>query len=161
MYRRYSDVNQSTVSRPQMRRNRIKNILILVLLAAVITLAVVARPALESRSGARALMIQRMQTEIAEAVRLATSLSRNAGADSASLLARIRSNIYAIRVCNDLSIGQEGAAGRLIPEERLTTIQSAIDNYLGFLTTGMDTGEQQTNLMNNLQELELFINDLR
>ena len=78
MYRRYSDVNQSTVSRPQMRRNRIKNILILVLLAAVITLAVVARPALESRSGARALMIQRMQTEIAEAVRLATSLSRAA-----------------------------------------------------------------------------------
>ena len=103
-------------------------------------------------------MIQRMQNEIATAVRLTTSLSRNAGASSAAILAQIRSNIYAIITANELSIGMEGASGRLIPEEQLTSMQASIDNYLQFLTTGMDTGEYQTNLQNALDALQIQIN---
>ena len=93
-------------------------------------------------------------------MRLTTSLSRNAGANSAAILAQIRSNIYTIGVINDISIGQEGANGRLIQEEQITTLQSAIDNYLAFLTTGMDTGEYQTNLQNSLNELQVIISAL-
>ena len=92
MYRRYSQVNETGMPVSQARRNRIKNIIILILVAALATLTAVALPAMQSRSGARGLMIQRMQNEIATAVRLTTSLSRNAGASSAAILAQIRSS---------------------------------------------------------------------
>ncbi len=161
MYRRYSQVNTNTVPVNQIRRNRIKNILILFLLAALVALAVVSIPAMRKQNSARDLYIQRMQTEVGEAVRQTTTLSRNAGADSAAILARIRSNIYAIRIINELNIAQEGASGRLLQEETLSTLQSSIDNYLTFLTTGMDTGEYQTNLQNEINSLQATINALR
>ncbi len=157
MYRRYSQVNQPTVSLGQVRKNRFKNILILLLVCALAGMTAVAVPAVRSRSASRTLYIQRMQNEIATAVRLTTSLSRNAGANSAAILAQIRSNVYTIGVINEISIGQEGADGRLIQEDRITALQSAIDNYLAFLTTGMDTGEYQTNLQNSLNELQVVI----
>ena len=160
MYRRYSQVNETAMPVSQMRRNRIKNILILVLAAAVIALTAVALPAVQSRSSARGLFISRMQNEIATAVRLTTSLSRNAGASSAATLAQVRSNIYAIITANEMSIGMEGASGRLLPEDQLTSLQSSIDNYLAFLTTGMDTGEYQTSLQNALDALQIQINAL-
>ncbi len=160
MYQRYSHVTEKAVSMTQVRRNRIKNILILLLLAALIAMAVIGLPALRSRTSQRDFYIQRMNTEIGEAIRQATSLSRSAGADSAAILARIRSNIYAIRVINELSIGMEGASGRLLQEETLSLLQSSIDNYLSFLTTGMDTGEYQTNLQNSLNNLQATIKAL-
>ena len=89
-----------------------------------------------------------------------TSLSRNAGASSAAILAQVRCNIYAISAANELSIGMEGASGRLIQEDQLNLMLSSIDNYLAFLTTGMDTGEYQTNLQNSLDALLLQINAL-
>ncbi len=160
MYRRYSQVNEPMVPVSQSRRNRVKNILILLLITALIVSIAVALPAVQSRSVSRNLIIQRMQNEIATAVRLTTSLSRNAGASSAAILAQVRSNIYAIITANDLSVGMEGASGLLVQEESLTALQSSIDNYLQFLTTGMDTGEYQTNLQNALADLQLVINAL-
>ena len=153
-------MNETAVPVSQTRRHRIKNIIILVLTAAVIAMAAVALPAVRSRSEARVMFIQRMQNEISTATRLSTSLSRNAGASSAAILAQIRSNIYAISAANELLVGMEGAAGRLISEEQLTSLQSAIDNYLAFLTTGMDTGEYQTNLQNSLDALQVQISAL-
>ena len=160
MYRRYSQVSENAVPVSQARRNWIKNILILLLLAAVIALTVVAVPAVQSRNSSRGLFIQRMQNEIASAVRLTTSLSRNAGANSAAILAQVRSNIYTIGVINQMSIGMEGPSGRLIDESEITALQSNIDNYLAFLTTGMDTGEYQTNLQNALETVQIQINAL-
>ena len=161
MYRRYSQVNENAVPASGVRRNRAKNIVILALVLALVGLTVTAVPLMRLRSSSRGLIIQRMQSEIAAAVRLATGLSRNAGASSASILAQIRSNIYAISVANDLSFGMEGISGRLIPEETLTSLQNSVDNYLQFLTYGMDTGEYQTNLQNALDTLQLWINALK
>ena len=160
MYRRYSQVNQTATPLGQTRRNRIKNILILLLVAALIAVASVAMPAVRNRNNARGLFIQRMQNEIATAIRLTTSLSRNAGANSAAILAQIRSNVYAIGVLNEVRIGEEGAGGRLLQEDQVTSLQSYIDNYLSFLTTGMDTGEYQTNLQNSLETLQVQISAL-
>ncbi|MBR2823913.1 MAG: hypothetical protein IKE24_09525 [Clostridia bacterium] len=160
MYRRYSQVNQAAVSVSQVRRNRIRNILILILAAGLAAMTAVALPAVRSREAGRQLYIQRMQNEIATAVRLTTSLSRNAGANSAAILAQIRSNVYTIGVINEISIGQEGAGGRLIQEDRIASLQSEIDHYLAFLTTGMDTGEYQTNLQNSLNALQVDISAL-
>ena len=138
----------------------IVSILIGFIAGAVIALAAVAVPAVQSRNSSRALLIQRMQNEISSAVRLTTSLSRNAGASSAAILAQIRSNIYTIGVINQMSIGMEGPSGRLIDESEITALQSNIDNYLAFLTTGMDTGEYQTNLQNALETVQIQINAL-
>ena len=160
LYRRYSQVNEPSVSISQARRNRAKNILILILAAALIAVTVVAVPAVRKNSGAREVYIQRMQNDISNAVRLTTSLSRNAGASSAATLAQVRSCVYAVATANEMSISMEGAAGRLVPEESLSSLLSFIDNYLAFLTTGMDTGEYQTSLQNTLEELQLQINAL-
>jgi hypothetical protein len=160
MYRRYTQVNETSMPVSQVRRNRVRNIAILVLAAALIAVTAVAVPAVQRQSGARALYIQRMQNEIATAVRLTTGLSRNAGASSAAILAQVRSCIYSISTVNEISIGVEGAQGRLLEETELTSLQGSIDNFLQYLTTGMDTGEYQTNLQNALDALQIRINAL-
>ena len=160
MYRRYSQVNEGYMPDGQKTRNRIKNVIILLLTAAVIALCVIGIPALQSKNGARNLYISRMQTECSDAVRQATVLSRNAGADSALILSRIRSSISAVTLINELSIGQDGPSGRLINEEEIQAITSTIDQYLSFLTTGMDTGEYQTNLQNTLYALQERLNSI-
>ena len=64
MYRRYSQADENTIPLSQARRNRIRNVIILVLLAALIALAVVTIPAVQRQAGVRDLYIQRMQNEI-------------------------------------------------------------------------------------------------
>ncbi len=152
MYRRYSQVNGEGAPHLMVKRNRIRNLVILMLLAAVAALAVIAVPAIQYRQGERTLYIHRIQSECDEAIRLTTSLSRNAGADSAAILARIRSNLYAIRVLNAVYMGQESGR-QLVAEDQIMTLQNTVDRYLSYLTTGMDTGEYQTNLQNALDEL--------
>jgi hypothetical protein len=61
---------------------------------------------------------------------------------------------------NEISIGMEGAQGRLLEETELSSLQGSIDNFLQYLTTGMDTGEYQTNLQNALDALQIRINAL-
>ena len=158
MYQRYSRVSDGGMSRSQVLRGRLKNALILLLVAAVIGLAVTGVPAILARQDERTLILQRMQGECDEAVRQTTSLSRNAGADSSAILARIRSNLYAIRSLNALS--ESSGYGAPVSEDTLMTLQNLVDRYLTYLTTGMDTGEYQTNLQNTLDALQLQINAL-
>ena len=112
MYRRYSQRNGDGLSLTQMKRNRIKDIVILLLIAAVIAMAVFLVPALREKSEERETYIHRFQVEAEEASRLTTSLSRTAGADSAAILAKIRSNIYAIKKLNEHYRNQQGVPPR-------------------------------------------------
>ena len=161
VYRRYSDVNPGTVPVSQIRRNRMKNILILLLIAALAAVLIISIPALQNRSGTRTLYIQRMQTEISDAIHQTATLSRSAGADSAAILARIRCNLHSIRLLNQLSIAQEGPSGTLLVQESLDSLISDVDHYLSYLTTGMDTGEYQTNLQNGMNTLQSTIGALQ
>ena len=61
MYRRYSQVNENAMPVSQVRRNRIKNILILLLVAALVAMAAVSIPAIRSKNSIRELYIRRMQ----------------------------------------------------------------------------------------------------
>ena len=151
MYRRYSQMNGNAASVSQLKRSRLKDLLILALTGLLIAALVIGVPLLQKSNTTRSVYIQRIQAECDEANRLTSTLSRNAGADSASILARIRSGLYAIRMINDLSISQ--GAGVLIPEDRVMTLQNTVDRYLDYLTTGMDTGEYQTTLQTALEEL--------
>ena len=159
MYRRYSQANGNGASLSQMKRSRLKDLLILLLTGLLVASLVIGIPALQRGSGIRSLYIQRIQSECDEAIRQTSTLSRNAGADSASILARIRSGLYAIRMINDLSISE--GAGVLIPEDRVMTLQNTVDRYLDYLTTGMDTGEYQTTLQTALEELRDELSTLK
>ena len=160
MYRRYSQTNAGGISMSQIKHNRIRDLLILVLAGLLIAALVLGIPAMQKQSNTRSLYIQRIQAECDDAIRQTSALSRNAGANSAAILAQIRSNVYAIGVLNEVRIGEEGAGGRLLQEDQVTSLQSYIDNYLSFLTTGMDTGEYQTNLQNSLETLQVQISAL-
>ena len=158
MYRRYSQTGDGTVSMTQVTRNRIKNGIILLLLIGIAAALAFSLPVLRNQNETRRLYIQRIQSETAEAVRQTSGLSRNAGADSAAILAKIRCNLYAIRTINSASSG--AGNGVLVDEERLTTLLNTVDRYLSFLTTGMDTGEYQTNLQTALNELQGIVSNL-
>ena len=159
MYRRYSQANGNGASLSQMKRSRLKDLLILLLVGMLIAALVIGIPALRQSSETRTLYIQRIQTECDEAIRLTSTLSRNAGADSASILARIRSNLYAIRVISGLHASK--FSGELVSEDRILTLQNTVDRYLTYLTTGMDTGEYQTTLQTSMEELQEELNLLR
>ena len=158
MYRRYSQVGDGSMPLSQVNRNRIRNILILLLLAALAVLLVISLPLIRNREETRALYIQKIQAECDEAARQTSTLSRNAGADSAANLAKIRCNIYAIRTMNTLSAS---TGKQLLEDERLLTLQNTVDRYLSFLTTGMDTGEYTTSLQTALAELQEIVAGLQ
>lgn len=158
MYTRYSQVNEGSQSLRQMNRNRMKNLIILLLTGCIVALLIIGIPAIRKNQDGRTYYIQRMQAECDEAVRQTTTLSRNAGADSAAILAKIRSNLYAIRTINSLNNGLGGK--RLLQDEQVQTLQNTVDRYLSFLTTGMNTGEYQTTLQNALADLQDIISKL-
>lgn len=157
MYRRYSRDSVSGFSMDQRKTLRVRNIIILILVIIIAVLCAVGIPALRSRSDNHTLFVQRIRSECDEALRYTNTLSRNAGADSAGLLAKIRSNVYAMDVINTLSINQDGTAGTLIPSADLTSVLNLIDQYQNVLITGMATGEQQTNLLNSLESISSIL----
>ena len=157
MYRHYSRVGGDMLSMDQRKRNRIKDLIILLLVVALVVLCVVGIPAMQNRSANHELYVQRARSECEEAVRLTNTLSRNAGADSASLLSRIRSCVYSMQVINILSINQDGTAGTLVDPMTVSSILNTIDQYLNILITGMATGEQQTALLNSLESLQAHL----
>ena len=158
MYRRYSQMGDGSMPLSQVNRNRIKNIIILLLLIALIVVLVISVPVLTDRGETRALYIRRIQAECDDAARQTASLSRNAGADSAAILSKVRCNIYAIRTLNTMSASSGDR--QFLEEERLLTLQNTVDRYLSFITTGMDTGEYQTSLQTALAELQEIVGTL-
>lgn len=151
MYRRYSQRNGDGLSLTQMKRNRIKDIVILLLAAAVIAMAVFMIPTIKGQNEEREIYIHRFQMEAEEASRQTNSLSRTAGADSASILAKIRSNIYAVKKLNEHYSSQHGAP--LLAEADLQEMVNMVDRYLAALTTGITTGTYQTDLQATIDQL--------
>lgn len=152
MYRRYSQSGEGSANLSQVNRNRIRNGIIVLLVIALTVTLIITLPVMQNQSETRSLYIQKIQAEVDEALRQTATLSRNAGADSAAILSRIRSNIYAVRMLNTVNFASGGKV--LLEEERLTTLQNMVDRYLNYLTTGMDTGEYQTALQVSLSELQ-------
>ena len=158
MYRRYSRGGEEIGPRPRSHWNRIKSILIILLLAALLALSFFAIPAFRNQGEIRTLFVQRVQSECDEALRQTSTLSHNAGRDSAAILARIRSCVYVIRTANELCAASGN--GSLLPDDELLALQDEVDRYLTFITTGMDTSEYQTNLQNDLSALQERVTSL-
>ena len=152
MYRRYSQRGDGTMSLSQINHNRIRNVIILLLLAAVIALLIISVPMMLSKNNAYMLYIQQMQKECKEAYTDTTNLSRTAGADSASILSRVRSNIHAMRVINNLNSAENGQP--FVEDGKLQILLNDVDRFLNVLSTGMATGEYVTALQTGLAEMQ-------
>ena len=132
--------------------NRVRNALILVLLAAVILLAIFGGRAISFVTETRSTFVHRMQTECNDAVSLVTALSRTAGASSSATLGKIRSHVYAMDTINQLNVGLGG--DYLISNDTFTSLYAIIDDYFNRLITGVVTGDSQTALANALTSLQ-------
>ena len=161
MYHRYtsrSDGMQPSAA-PRLRE-RIRNILLMVLLAACILLAVFGGRAMSFQADAHTTFIRRMQTECNDALSLTASLSRTAGANSAATLGRIRSHLYAMDTINQLNVGLQGAGGYLVSNDVFTDLYAVLDVYSDKLITGMQTGDLQTELTTSLNNLSVLVSSL-
>lgn len=140
-------------------RERLKTLLIIILLIAVGFLSWRGIPAMRFQSEAQSLFIARIRTECSTAISLASSLSRTAGASTSASLAKIRSNIYGMKMLSDMSAST--GSGVIIAEAWFTTLFDAIDSYYTMLNTGTATSDQQTSLYNNLNVLSDQLQDAR
>ena len=158
MYRRYSQVGDGAMPLSQVNRNRIKNIIILLLIVALTVLLIISLPLIRNKGNVRTQYIQQLRRECQEAYNNTQTLSRTAGADSAEILASVRSNIHAMRVVNNLSANSGN--GFLVDDSRLASLLSTVEEYMGILTTGMETGQYVTSLSTSLADLQAAISNL-
>ena len=158
MYRRYSPVGDGAMPLSQVNRNRIKDIIILLLIVALTVLLIISLPLIRNKGNVRTQYIQQLRRECQEAYNNTQTLSRTAGADSAEILASVRSNIHAMRVVNNLS--GAGGNGYLVDDGRLSSLISTVEEYLGILTTGMETGQDVTSMSTSLADLQAAIGNL-
>lgn len=130
-----------------------------VLIIGVLLLGVFGIPAITFRSQSENTFINRMLTECDDALTLAGNLSRNGGADSAATLGRIRSDIHAIDVINDMRSTLGG--GHYVEPYVFTNLYSIIDSYSANLRLGNVTMQNLTDLVQALEALQATLNGLR
>lgn len=161
MYHRYTSraEGMQTSATPRMK-DRIRNIVLVLLAVACILLSIFGGRAMGFQSEAHITFVRRIQTECNDALSLTSSLSRTAGANSAATLGRIRSHLYAMDTINQLNVGLQGAGGYLVNNDVFTQLYALLDDYSNKLITGMQTGDLQTELTNSLTNLSLLVSQL-
>ena len=128
--------------------------LILVALAAVSVTTVAKLSSVNSRN------IAMMQEQCRDAVALSTTLSRTASSSSAATVGKIRADVHAIDVINQMKMLQDGTNHAYVSTELISRIYTILDAYSNQLITGMSTMEEQTNLSAALQELSAALSGL-
>ena len=153
LYGSYTDKsNEVMQTGAGLMRERIRNILILVLVLVIAGLGVIGGQALAYRREARGLFTATLQTECNEALSLSNSLSRTAGANSSATLGRIRANLHAMETANRFHQNLDGHA--LLPDETFSKLYAILDTYSSRLLTGMNTGDLQGELQTALEALQ-------
>ena len=101
-----------------------------------------------------------MQEQCRDALALSNTLSRTASSSSAGILGKIRADVHAIDVINQMKMLQDGTNHAYISTELISRIYTILDGYSNQLITGMSTMEEQTNLSAALQELSAALSGL-
>ena len=159
LYGSYTDKShEAAQTAAGMMRDRVRTVLILVLLVALVAMGIYGGQAVRYRAEARSLLVSTMQTESNEAVSLANSLSRTAGGNSAATLGRIRASVRAMETANRMKGNLDGKF--FLPEETFLDIYTILENYSNRLLTGMNTGDLQGELQAALEALQTKAMDL-
>ena len=131
------------------------NVLVLVVVLAAVSVTTVAK-----LSSVNSRNIAMMQEQCRDAVALSTTLSRTASSSSAATVGKIRADVHAIDVINQMKMLQDGTNHAYVSTELISRIYTILDAYSNQLITGMSTMEEQTNLSAALQELSAALSGL-
>lgn len=157
LYGSYSDRSRvSGQTGASVMRERVRNILVAVLILVIVALGVTGGRAIAYRSSARGLFVSTLQTECDTALGHCSTLSRTGGANSSAMLGRIRASVYAMDMANQYNGILEGGR-RLVPDDRFTALYDILDQYANRLLTGMNTGDMQGELQAALEELQTLV----
>lgn len=140
------------------RLDRVKNLLLILMAVALLGVGIAGGQAIAFRNRGDDTLIARMQNECALAVGLAQDLSRSGGSDTAAILGRIRANVHAVDVVNELHNTLYGSY--CVPMNHFTNLYSVINSYSSKLKNGSAIIEEQTNLVNGLTELQTLVQAL-
>ena len=131
-----------------------------ILLVLVVALAAVSVTTVAKLSSVNSRNIAMMQEQCRDAVVLSTTLSRTASSSSAATVGKIRADVHAIDVINQMKMLQDGTNHAYVSTELISRIYTILDAYSNQLITGMSTMEEQTNLSAALQELSAALSGL-
>ncbi len=137
-----------------------RGIAMLILLVLVVALAAVSVTTVAKLSSVNSRNIAMMQEQCRDAVALSTTLSRTASSSSAATVGKIRADVHAIDVINQMKMLQDGTNHAYVSTELISRIYTILDAYSNQLITGMSTMEEQTNLSAALQELSAALSGL-
>ena len=137
-----------------------RGIVMLILLVLTVVLAVVSATATAKLSSVNSRNIAMMQEQCRDAVALSNTLSRTASSSSAATVGKIRADVHAIDVINQMKMLQDGTNHAYDSTELISRIYSVLDSYSNQLIAGMSTMEEQTNLSAVLQELSEALSGL-
>ena len=130
-----------------------RGIVMLILLALVVALAAVSVTTVAKLSSVNSRNIAMMQEQCRDAVALSTT-------SSAATVGKIRADVHAIDVINQMKMLQDGTNHAYVSTELISRIYTILDAYSNQLITGMSTMEEQTNLSAALQELSAALSGL-
>lgn len=136
---------------------RVRNILLILLVAAVVVLGIVGGKAISFRSKCEPTYIAQMQMECDEAIGNLNSL-RQGGIKAVANMGKIRGNIQAIEVLNEVCNTVSGD-GFLVEPKVFTNLYSIIDVYNSNMGQGGDL-ESETKLRAALNDLQTILDQL-
>ena len=154
MYRRYTNINREGAPLNQIKQIRIRDVIIVVLLAGLVALAIIAFPSFSYQGDERTLYIRKMAQECNTAAdKREQYLKAGSSGDAAQRLAEIRGHLCAIQTLNDMYLLQRKEL--LIPDDRVNSCIKVVDSYYNDISTG---GKNLTVL---LTDLRLAMNQLQ
>lgn len=157
MRNRYMADKQGVVAGNITPAGRKRGIVLLVLAALLIVSLVLNVTLVWQASSTGNRNVAMIQEQCKDAVALCTTLSRTASSSSAGILGKIRADVHAIDVINQMQMSRGGVQSAYVSDELIQRIYTILDGYSNQLITGMSTMEEQTNLSSVLQELSLAV----
>ena len=125
MYRRYTNMDREGVSPNRFKQTLVRDIIIVLLLAALAVLLIKAIPAFNYQEKEKSLYIRNMISEYSEANRSVIALS-SYGKETSE--AEIRSHLSAIQALNNMYQAQSGQY--LVSEEVIARCIDTVDQYI-------------------------------
>lgn len=157
--RSYSSRTMLSVGDGRGASQRVLGIVCLVLAVALAVALAVLLPRSGDRGRAHTFIVSQMLEECENAVSTTRKLSRTASISSYEAIARVRSSVYAVDTLNRAE--HEATGQYMIPTETFTRIYDLLDNYNSKLIMGSQTGDLQTQLTGELDQLHLLVENLQ
>ena len=115
--------------------NRWLPVLLAIFVLSTVLLGVFGVPAISYRQHSEGTFVNRMLMECNDALALTNGLSRSGGAESATILGRIRADVYAVDTINEVRNTVTGG-GYFIDPQVFTDLYAVIDSYSNNLKLG-------------------------